>query len=159
LDFEYVPSLHLAVAPVGSVFPPVVDLDDDDDVVDAVGVAGAAAFIAAPGAGGAPAAGDDDDDDEVLAVGDPEDELPLDPAAALLTPPCPLQAPRPLAVDVVPSLQVVGAAAAGACAPAVCTARLEAMRIREGTIIRARGKVFIDFAPRFGYDWGCPATA
>jgi hypothetical protein len=128
LDFEYVPSLHLAVAPVGSVFPPVVDLDDDDD-------------------------------DDVLAVGDPEAELPLDPAAALLTPPCPLQAPRPLAVEVVPSLQVVGAAAAGACAPAVCTARLEAMRIREGTIIRARGKVFIDFAPRFGYDWGCPATA
>jgi hypothetical protein len=161
LDFEYVPSLHFAVAPVGSVLPVVVDLDDDDDGVlavedpeDELPLDPAAAFIAAPLAGGALAAGDDDG---VLAVAAPEEELP--PAAAFCTPPCPLQAPRPVAVELVPSLQVVGAAAAGACAPAVCTARFEAMRIREGTIIRARGNVFIGFAPRLGYDWGCQATA
>ena len=157
------PSLHFAVAPVGSVLPVVVDLDDDDGVLavedpeDELPLDPAAAFIAAPLAGGALAAGDDDDG--VLAVEDPEDEPPLDPADAFCTPPCPLQAPRPVAVELVPSLQVVGAAAAGACAPAVCTARFEAMRIREGTIIRARGKVFIGFGPRLGYDSGYQATA
>jgi len=159
-----VPSLHFAVAPVGSVLPVVVDLDDDDGVLavedpeDELPLDPAAAFIAAPLAGGALAAGDDDDDG-VLAVEDPGEELLPDPAAAFCTPPCPLQAPRPVAVEVVPSLQFVGAAAAGACAPAVCTARFEAMRIREGTIIRARGKVFIGFGPRLGYDWGYHATA
>ena len=36
--------------------------------------------------------------------------------AAFFTPPCPLHAPRPLAVDVVPSLQVVGSVESAACA-------------------------------------------
>jgi hypothetical protein len=55
-------------------------------VPDAAGVAGAAGAAAAAGAAGAAAAVD---------------------LAAFCTPPWPLQAPRPLAVEVVPSLQVV----------------------------------------------------
>jgi hypothetical protein len=37
-------------------------------------------------------------------------------AAAFWTPPCPLHAPRPVAVEVVPSLQVVGAPGSAASA-------------------------------------------
>jgi hypothetical protein len=141
---EYVPSLHFAVAPVGSVLP-VVDLEVDAVDLGAV-VVGAAAFIAEPLEGTLEAGG--------VAAGA---DVLLD-LEAFCTPPWPLQAPRPLAVEVLPSLQVVGAAA-GAWATAVSTAKLAAIKIRQGTIIRARGKVFIGFAPRFGYDSGCPATA
>jgi hypothetical protein len=94
--------LHLAVAPVGSVLL-AVEAGADFEAVDDLAAAGAAAVVAAAGAAGAEA--------EVAA------------AAGLLgvafwTPPCPLQAPFPVAEEVVPSLQVVGvlddAGAAGA---------------------------------------------
>jgi hypothetical protein len=70
-----------------------------------------------------------------VAAGAADDELVL--AEAFCTPPWPLQAPRPVALDVVPSLHVVGAAA-GACAPALCMASVETRRTREGTISRGR---------------------
>ena len=70
----------------------------DFDAVDDLAAAGAAGADAAAAAGAAVAAG-------AAAVAS---------AAGLLfdafwTPPCPLHAPRPVAVEVVPSLQVVGA--------------------------------------------------
>jgi len=83
--------LHLAVAPVGSVFPAVAEAVD-------FAAAGAAAGGAFTGAGAATAAG------AVLAAAPAAGAA----AAAFLTPPWPLHAPRPVAVDVVPSLQVVG---------------------------------------------------
>jgi hypothetical protein len=114
----------LAVAPVGSVLLAVAvgaDFDAVDDLAAAgVPAAGAAGADAAAAAGAAVAAG-------AAAVAS---------AAGLLfdafwTPPCPLHAPRPVAVEVVPSLQVVGvpeaagaagAAAAGAAGAAVVLA-------------------------------------
>ena len=72
---ENVPSLHFAVAPVGSVLP-VVDLEADAVDFGAV-VVGAAAFIAEPLEAGGVAAGAEDDGALVAA---PEEELP--PAAA-----------------------------------------------------------------------------
>ena len=92
----------------------------DFDAVDDLAAAGAAGADAAAAAGAAVAAG-------AAAVAS---------AAGLLfdafwTPPCPLHAPRPVAVEVVPSLQVVGvpdaaggagAAAAGAAGAAVVLA-------------------------------------
>jgi hypothetical protein len=101
--------LHLAVAPVGSVLLAVAagaDFEAVDDLAAAgavVVVAAGAAVAAADGAAGAEA---------VVAA-----------AAGLFwlafwTPPWPLQAPFPVAEEVVPSLQVVGllddAGAAGA---------------------------------------------
>ena len=85
----------------------------DFDAVDDLAAAGAAGADAAAAAGAAVAAG----------------AAALASAAGLLfdafwTPPCPLHAPRPVAVEVVPSLQVVGvpdvagAAAAGSGAAA-----------------------------------------
>jgi hypothetical protein len=101
--------LHLAVAPVGSVLL-AVEAGADFEAVDDLAAAGAAAVVAA-GAAVAAAAGAAGAEAEVAA------------AAGLLgvafwTPPCPLQAPFPVAEEVVPSLQVVGvlddAGAAGA---------------------------------------------
>jgi hypothetical protein len=98
--------LHLAVAPVGSVLLAVA-VGADFEAVDDLAAAGAAAVVAA-GAAVAAAAGAE----AVVAA-----------AAGLLvvafwTPPWPLQAPFPVAEEVVPSLQVVGvlddAGAAGA---------------------------------------------
>jgi hypothetical protein len=125
---------------------PVVDLADAEDV--AAVVAGAVGFDMVPLGGTL-------DDGGGVAAGAEEDPV-LPDELAFCTPPWPLQAPRPVALDVVPSLQAVGAAAAWA--PAVCTAKPDTSRTREGTIIRTRGKVLIGFAPRVDYDWGCPAT-
>jgi hypothetical protein len=91
--------------------------------VEGAVVAGAAALVAALL------------EDVLEAAGAADDELVL--AEAFCTPPWPLQAPRPVALDVVPSLHVVGAAA-GACAPALCMASVETRRTREGTISRGR---------------------
>jgi hypothetical protein len=97
--------LHLAVAPVGSVLP-AVEVGADFEAVDDLAAAGAAAVVAAGAA--------------VAAAGA---EAEVAAAAGLLgvafcTPPWPLQAPFPVAEEVVPSLQVVGvlddAGAAGA---------------------------------------------
>jgi hypothetical protein len=87
-----VPSLHLAVAPVGSVLLAFAVGADFEAVDDLGWVAGGDA--AAGAAAGASVAG-----------------LLFD---AFCTPPWPLHAPRPVAVDVVPSLQVVGAAPSAA---------------------------------------------
>jgi hypothetical protein len=111
-DLDQVPSLHWAVAPAGAgpadfVVPP-------DVVAGAVSFAGGElvgelGFWAAAGAGvlagGGVAAGADEDDAD-------------EPEAAFCTPPWPLQAPRPVAVEVVPSLHCVGAAAAAPSARA-----------------------------------------
>jgi hypothetical protein len=84
LAFEYVPSVHFAVAPVGPVLP------------DA-----GLAVVLAPSAVAAGA---------LAAVAlDDEAALELVAGADFCTPPWPLQAPRPVAVEVVPSLHVVGA--------------------------------------------------
>jgi len=112
-----VPSLHLAVAPVGSVLPAVAVGADlvavDDFAAVAAGVAGAgvaaAAGAAAAGAGAV-----------VAAVAG----LAL---VGFWMPPWPLQVPLPVEVVVVPSLQVVVAplaagAAAGAAAGVVVLA-------------------------------------
>jgi hypothetical protein len=143
--------LHFAVAPVGSVLPVddlvVAAVDFEAGVLGAV-VVGAVDFIMVPLGGALEAGG-------AAAGADEEPVLPDE--VAFCTPPWPLHAPRPVALEVVPSLQVVGVAAA--CAPAVCVARLESARIRDGTINRTRGKVFIGFAPRVVYDSGCRAAA
>jgi hypothetical protein len=112
LDLDQVPSLHCAVAPAGA--------GPADFVVPVDVVAGAVSFVAgvlvvALGfwadagagalAGGGVAAGAEADGVEELE-------------AAFCTPPWPLQAPRPVAVEVVPSLHCVGAAAAAPCARA-----------------------------------------
>jgi hypothetical protein len=131
--------LHFAVAPVGSVLPAVFG---------AV-VVGAVAFEAVPLVGTLDGGG-------VAAGAGPEDEPLPDPAAAFFTPPWPLHAPRPVAVEVVPSVQVVGAVAE-ACASAVRTAKPQARKINDGTIMRARAMVFIGFAPP--YEQGCRVTA
>jgi hypothetical protein len=142
--------LHFAVAPVGSVLPVdlVVAEEDLEAVVLGAVVVGAVDFIMVPLGGTLEGGG-------VAAGADEEPELPDE--VAFCTPPWPLHAPRPVALEVVPSVQFVGAAAA--CAPAVCMAKLESATTREGTISRTRGKVFIGFAPRVGYDSGCRATA
>jgi hypothetical protein len=129
-DFEYVPSLHFAVAPAGSVLLAATvgaDADDADlaaevaagDDADAVpaggGVAGGAAGAAAALAGGAAAAGAAGVDDGAGVAGD---VAVLAVFAAFTVPPWRLQAPRPVAVEVVPSLQVVVGAAAGAASSA-----------------------------------------
>jgi hypothetical protein len=88
-----VPSLHLAVAPAGLVFPE----DDGDAPVELAVVAGLAGAGAAAGAVEPAGAGVAAGAEEALAEED-------------CTPPWLLQAPRPVAVDVVPSLQTVGAA-------------------------------------------------
>jgi hypothetical protein len=102
-----VPSLHLAVAPVGSVLPAVAvgaDLLAVDDfaavAADAVVAAGATAAGVAVLAGAAGVA--------VLAGA----AGAAAGAAAFCTPPWPLQVPFPVDVVVVPSLQVVGAGSA-----------------------------------------------
>jgi hypothetical protein len=104
--------LHLAVAPVGSVLLAVA-AGAEFEAVDDLAAAGAAAVVAA-GAAVAAAAGGAAGAEAVVAA-----------AAGLLwvafwTPPWPLQAPFPVAEEVVPSLQVVGvldyAGAAGAAA-------------------------------------------
>ncbi|HME38605.1 MAG TPA: hypothetical protein VKG63_06560 [Steroidobacteraceae bacterium] len=99
--------MHLAVAPVGSVLLAAAvgaDFDAVDDLAAAGVLAGVAAagLVAAGAAGLAAAAG------AAGAAG-----AAVAGAAAVLeafcTPPWPLQAPRPVAVEVVPSLHVVGA--------------------------------------------------
>jgi len=95
--------LHLAVAPVGSVLPAGAEgTDFDTEAVDFAAVAAGADGDAAPeGVGVAAGAA------AVAAVA-----FPVVAAAVLLaafwTPPWPLQAPLPVAAEVVPSLQVVG---------------------------------------------------
>jgi hypothetical protein len=95
----------LAVAPVGSVLLAVA-VGADYDAVDDFAAAGAAAAGAAA-AGAAAVAG--------AEVGESNAGLLLE---GFCTPPWPLHAPRPVAMEVVPSLQVVGipdaAGAAGA---------------------------------------------
>ena len=98
------------------------DFEAVDDFAAVVAVAAGGAVAAAAGAAGA-----------VAAAGAlvPAADLALE---AFCTPPWPLHAPRPVAVEVVPSLQGVGvpevagaagaaagAAAAGAAAAAFCT--------------------------------------
>jgi hypothetical protein len=114
--------LHLAVAPVGSVLL-AVEVGADFEAVEDLAAAGAAAVVAA-GAADAAAAGAEP---VVAAAAD----LLL---VAFWTPPWPLQAPFPVAEELVPSLQVVGvlddagaagaavAGAAGAAAGAVVEA-------------------------------------
>jgi hypothetical protein len=115
----------LAVAPLGSVLL-AVEAGADFEAVDDLAAAGAEAVVAA-GAAVAAAAGAEAGAESVVAA-----------AAGLLlvafwTPPWPLQAPFPVAEEVVPSLQVVGvvddagagaavAGAAGAAAGAVAEA-------------------------------------
>jgi hypothetical protein len=108
----------LAVAPVGSVLLAVAVGADFDAVADLAAAGTAGADAAAAGA--------------AVAAG----EAVVASAAGLLfeafwTPPWPLHAPRPVAVEVVPSLQAVGvpdaagaagAAAAGAAGAAVVLA-------------------------------------
>jgi hypothetical protein len=107
----------LAVAPVGSVLLAVVVGADFEAVEVFAAAAVVAAGAAAAGAAAAGAAG-------AAAVFAAAGAAVVEAAAGLLfdafcTPPCPLQAPRPVAVEVVPSLQVLGVpedagAAAGA---------------------------------------------
>jgi hypothetical protein len=121
--------LHLAVAPAGSVLL-AVEVGADFEAVDDLAAAGGAVGVAAGAAGAAVASA-------AGAAAGPEAEVAA--AAGLLwvafwTPPCPLQAPLPVAEEVVPSLQVVGllddagaagvavAGAAGAAAGAVVEA-------------------------------------
>jgi hypothetical protein len=63
-------------------------------------------------------------------------------AAAFCTPPWPLHAPRPVAVEVVPSLQVVAAAVSAA---AVCIPR--ANTVKDTASILARFVFFMDLLP------------
>jgi len=86
----------LAVAPVGSVLLAVA-VGADFEAVDDFAAAGVAAAGAAA-AGAAAVAG--------AETGASNAGLLLD---GFCTPPWPLHAPRPVAVEVVPSLQVVGA--------------------------------------------------
>jgi hypothetical protein len=122
-----VPSLHLAVAPVGSVLPALAvgaDLVDDFAAVaagaaGAAVAAGAAATVLAAGAGAA------------LLAGAAVDAVAGFALVAFCTPPWPLQVPLPEDVVVVPSEHVVvapvaagaaGVAAAGAVVfAAFCT--------------------------------------
>jgi hypothetical protein len=95
--------LHLAVAPVGSVLSAAADGADLDaeGVLFAAVVAAGADCDAPEGAGvaaGAVAAAEAGAVDAVAAV----------VLVAFCTPPWPLHAPRPVAAEVVPSLQVVG---------------------------------------------------
>lgn len=104
--------MHLAVAPVGSVLLAVAvgaDVEAVDDFAAAAGAAArAAAAGAAAGAGDAAVAG--------AAAGASNAGLLLE---GFCTPPWPLHAPRPVAMEVVPSLQVVGVPdAAGAAGTA-----------------------------------------
>jgi hypothetical protein len=93
--------LHFAVAPVGSLLVGVaVGADFEADDLEA---AGAVPVAGVPVAGAA---------EEALAS---EASLLFD---AFWTPPWPLHAPRPVAVEVVPSLQVVGVPEAGGAAGA-----------------------------------------
>jgi len=109
--------LHLAVAPVGSVLL-AVEVGADFDAVEVL--AAAAVLAAGAAAAGAAAAGAAGAAAVVFAAG----AAVVEAAAGLLfdafcTPPCPLQAPRPVAVEVVPSLHVLGVPeAAGAAAGA-----------------------------------------
>jgi hypothetical protein len=93
--------LHFAVAPVGSVLPAAAV----GAAFDAAGFAAAAAGAAAAGAaaGASVLAGAALDADAAGAL-----------FAAFCTPPWPLHAPLPVAVDVVPSLQLVVASAESA---------------------------------------------
>jgi hypothetical protein len=128
LAFEYVPSVHFAVAPVGSVLPVggfAAGLAPSAPVAGALPVAAGAEPEPAAGvlaaveeAGGA-----------LEVAGALEDAVVLELAAdeGFCTPPWPLQAPRPVAVEVVPSLHVVGAGESAAQ-----TAWLQA-RINNGT--------------------------
>jgi hypothetical protein len=102
--------LHFAVAPAGSLLLAVAvgavleaGLVAWPAVAVGPGVLDADAEAGAEGAVEASAA--------LLDEGTPEDAGDLD---RFCTPPWPLQAPRPVAVDVVPSLQVVGAGASAA---------------------------------------------
>jgi hypothetical protein len=106
----------LAVAPVGSVLLAAA-VGADFEAVDDLAAAGAASA-------GAAAAG-------AAAVASAAGLL----FEAFFTPPWPLQAPRPVAVEVVPSLQVVGAPESAA----------RAGRLNANTI---KGSARI--APRFG---------
>ncbi|HEX4241434.1 MAG TPA: hypothetical protein VHZ53_08485 [Steroidobacteraceae bacterium] len=102
--------MHFAVAPAGSLLPAV-----------AVGAALEAGLVAWPAAAVGPGALDADAEAgaegaveasaALLDEGTPEDAADFNP---FCTPPWPLQAPRPVAVEVVPSLQVVGAGASAA---------------------------------------------
>jgi hypothetical protein len=135
LDFEYVPSLHFAVAPVGSVLPEAgFELDElaaDEDFV----VAGEVCEEAEP-EGGVVAGGG------VAAGAEAADELVEDEAPEFFwTPPWPLQAPRPVALEVVPSLHVVGAAA-GAVSAAAGSAKASASNgaaTSEASVVRFIG--------------------
>jgi hypothetical protein len=106
-----VPSLHFAVAPVGSVLLAVavgadlVAVADLAAVVDAAGAAAGAAAAAAGGAAAAFVAGAAGAAAAALVAG-------LD-FAAFCIPPWPLHVPLPVDVVVVPSEQVVVAPAAG----------------------------------------------
>jgi hypothetical protein len=93
-----VPSLHLAVAPVGSVLPAL-----------AAGAAAAGAGFTVTGAVAGAAAGVGKVEGAGVAAG-----AAAEADAACCMPPWLLQAPRPVAVDVVPSLQVVGGVASAA---------------------------------------------
>jgi len=106
----------LAVAPVGSVLLAAAVGADFEAVEVLAAAAVPAAGAAAAGAAGAEAAG------AAAVVFEAAGAVVVEAAAGLLfdafcTPPWPLQAPRPVAVEVVPSLHVVGvpeAAGAGA---------------------------------------------
>jgi hypothetical protein len=104
-----VPSLHLAVAPVGSVLVAVAvgaDFEADDLAAPGVPVAGAVAAGAASEGSGAGVLFD-----------------------AFCTPPWPLHAPRPVAMEVVPSLQVLGAPEVAGAAGAADAAAAGADRV------------------------------
>src|SRR5262249_13419813 len=108
-ECEYVPSLHFAVAPVGSVFEAV-----DFAAVGAPDCFAAllsvfAVLVSALMSALAPAL---ESAFTTLLVALLSDFAAF--AALLATPPCPEQAPLPVAVDVVPSLQVVAACACNA---------------------------------------------
>lgn len=125
--------MHFAVAPVGSVLPEAAGLAEPADLAGtlAPGEAGAevAAGAAALEAGAAALE---------AAAGALEAVLEPDAGADVCTPPWLLQAPRPVAVEVVPSLHVVGAGESAAQA-----AWLQA-KISNGTAaIRASMRLFI----------------
>jgi len=94
--------LHFAVAPVGSDLPAAsagADFDAEGVLLAAALAAGAECDAASEEGAGAAAA--------VPAVEAAEVDV-RDVFVAFCTPPWPLHAPRPLAAEVVPSLQVVG---------------------------------------------------
>jgi hypothetical protein len=106
--------LHFAVAPVGSVLLAVAVGANFGTVADLAAAGAAAAGAAAAGAAagvdaGAVAAGGADTG-TVAGVAAAEALL----LGAFCTPPWPLHAPRPVAAEVVPSLQVVAAVSSAA---------------------------------------------